>query len=55
MHGSLFGYLITHALTDRYNLMCSIVAHDKQQPDYENDENSTGDRLIPKDVTTEAL
>ena len=27
-HGSLFGYFITHARTDRYNLMYSLVAHD---------------------------
>ena len=28
-HGSLFEYFITHARTDRYNPMCSLVAHDK--------------------------
>ena len=27
-HGILFEYFITHARTDRYNLICSIVAHD---------------------------
>ena len=27
-HGSLFVYFITHARTDRYNLMCYLVAHD---------------------------
>ena len=26
---SLFGDFITQARTDRYNLMCSLVAHDK--------------------------
>ena len=35
-HGSMFEYFITHARTDRYNLMCSLVAHDKMQP---NDED----------------
>ena len=33
-YGSLFEYFITHARTDRYNLMCYLVAHDKIQPDY---------------------
>ena len=35
--------------------MCSLVAHGKIQPDYEDDEISIGDRLIPKNATTEAL
>ena len=35
--------------------MCSLVAHDKKLPDYEDDEISIGDRLIPKHVTTEEL
>ena len=30
LHGSLFDDFITHAITDRYNLLCSIVAHDKK-------------------------
>ena len=29
LHGSLFGYFITHARTDRYNIICYLVAHDK--------------------------
>ena len=29
-HGSMFEYFITHARTNRYNLMCSLVAHDKK-------------------------
>ena len=37
LHGSLFEYLITHARTDRYNLMCSLVTHDKIQPDYKDE------------------
>ena len=28
LHGSLFEYFITHARTDRYNIMCPLVAHD---------------------------
>ena len=52
LHGSLFEDFITHARTDRYNLMCYLVAHDKKLLDYEEDEISIGDRLIPKHVTT---
>ena len=33
-HVSFFEYFITHARTDRYNLLCSIFAHDKIQPSY---------------------
>ena len=36
LHGSLFDDFITHARTDRYNLMCSLFAHDKKQPDRED-------------------
>ena len=35
--------------------MCSLVAHDKIQPAYEDDESSIGDRSIPKNETTKAL
>ena len=55
LHGSLFKDFITHARSDRYNLLCSLVAHDKKQPAHEDEEISIGDRLIPKHVTTEAL
>ena len=54
LHGSMFGDFITHTRTDRYNLLCSLVSHDKKKPAYENDEISIGYRLIPKHVTTEA-
>ena len=53
--GILFEDFITHARTDRGNIMCSIVEHDKKQPAYEDDEISIGDRLISKHVTIEAL
>ena len=29
LHGSIFEYFITHARTDIYNIMCYLVAHDK--------------------------
>ena len=51
----MFEDFITHAITDRYNLMCSLVAHDKIRPDYEDDKISIGDRLIPKNSTKESL
>ena len=36
LRGSTFVYFITQARTDRYNIMCSLVAHDKMQPYYED-------------------
>ena len=35
--------------------MCYLSAHDRKQPDYEDEEISIEDGLIPKHVTTEAL
>ena len=46
---------IKHARTDRYNLMCSIVSHDRKIPSYEDDEKNIGYKLITKHVTTEAI
>ena len=28
-HGEMFEYFITHERTDRYHIMCYLVAHDK--------------------------
>ena len=55
LYGSMFEYSITNARTGRYNLICSLVAHNKIQPAYEDDEISIGDRPIPKNTTTKAL
>ena len=55
LHGSMFEDFITHARTDRYNLMCYFVAHDKIKPNYEDDESSIGNRSIAKDAKTKAL
>ena len=55
LRGSRFEYFITQAITDKYNLMCSLVAHDKMQPDYEDYESSIGDSLITNDATPKAL
>ena len=35
--------------------MCSIIAHDKQQPTYVDDSISDGGRSISKNATTSAL
>ena len=37
LHGSMFEDFITHSRTDRYNLMCSLVSHDKIQQNDEDD------------------
>ena len=51
----MFKDFIRHARTDRYHLICSIISHAKEQPFYEDEERSIGDRPIPKNETTEAL
>ena len=55
LHGSRFEDFITQARTDQYNLMCSLVAHDRLQPDYEDDESSIGDKAILNDATIKTL
>ena len=55
LHGGTFEDFITQAGTDRYNLICSLVAHDKMQPDHEYDERKLGDRSMPKYATLKAL
>ena len=51
----MFEDLITHVRTDRYNLMCSLVEHDKIKPAYEDNEISIGNRSIPKNATIKDL
>ena len=55
LYVKLFEDFIINAGTDRYNLMCSIIAHDKQQPSYEEEESSILYRPIPKNSTVEEL
>ena len=55
LHGSKFEDFITQAGTDRYNIMCSLVAHDKLKLYYKDDESSIGDRSIPDNAITKAL
>ena len=51
----IFEDFITHARTNRCNIMCSLVAHDQKLPSSEFEESSIGDMLIPKHVIIEAL
>ena len=37
LHGKLFEDFITYSRIYIYNLLCSIVAHDKKQPSYEDE------------------
>ena len=55
LHGSMFEDFITHARTDRYNIIFYLVARDKIQPAYEYDESIIGDRSIHKNSTTKSL
>ena len=55
LHGIKLEDFITQARTDRYNIMCSLVAHDRLQSDYKDDESSIGNRAIPNDSTVKAL
>ena len=55
LHGIKFGGFITQALIDRYDIMCSLVARDRLEPDYKYDESSIGDRVIPNNATVKAL
>ena len=55
LHGINFEAFITQARTDRYNIMCSLVAHDRLQENKTDDEISIGDRVIPNYATVKAL
>ena len=55
LHGIKFEDFITQARTDQYNIMCSLVAHDRLQNDYKDDESSIRDRAITNDATVEEL
>ena len=55
LYGSRFEDFITQAITDRYNLIHYLVAHDKLQLYYKDDESSIADRAIPDNATTKTL
>ena len=54
-YGTIFEDFITQARKDQYDIMCSLVAHDRLQENKPDDESSIGDRLIPNDATAKAL
>ena len=55
LHGIKFEDFITQARTDRYNIMCSLVARDRFQKDYKDDESSISDIAIQNDATVKEL
>ena len=55
LYGTNFEDFITQARKYRYNIMCSLVAHDRLQENKPDDESSTGNRVIPNDATVKAL
>ena len=55
LHGTVFEEFIRNARNDRYNLMCSIDAHEKQQPSSFDDGNGSGGNTLPSSSRTEAL
>ena len=55
LYGTTFEGFIKKDRTDRYNIMCSLVDHNRIQDDKQDDESSIGNREIPKDATVKAL
>ena len=55
LYGTTFEGFIKQDRTDRYNIMCSLVAHDRMQDNKQDDESSIGDREILKYATVKAL
>ena len=51
----MFESYIENARTDRYNIMCSIYAHEKQHPSSDDDGSSGFVNLLPSNSTTESL
>ena len=54
-NGTVFEEFIRNARTDRYNLICSIDSHQKQQPSYIDDVSNGGGNVSPSNSITEAL
>ena len=55
LHENRFNNFNTHARAYKYNLMFSLVPHNKLQPDHKYDEIIIGDTSIPDDTTPKAL
>ena len=53
LHGKVFDGFSKNARTDRYNIMCSIDAHEKEHPSSCNDGSSGGVFPLPSNSTTE--
>ena len=53
IHGTVFEELFKNARTDRYNLMCSIDAHEKQHLSYIDGGNIGGGNALPSNSSTE--
>ena len=55
LYGTTFEGFIKQARTYRYNIMCSLVAHDRLQDNEQDDESILGDRVIQKYAAVKAL
>ena len=55
LYGTTFEGFIVQARIDRYNIMCSLVDHDRIQENKQDYESSLGDKEIPKDATIKVL
>ena len=55
LHGNLFKGFIINARTDRYNIVCSIGAHEKEHQSSCGDVRSGGGCTLPSNSTTEVL
>ena len=55
LYGTTFEGFITQARTYRYNIMCSLFAHDRMKDNKQYYESSIGNRVIPNDATLKAL
>ena len=52
LHGNVLEVFIRNARTDRYNIMCSIDAHEKEHQKYCDDGRSVGVFPLPSNSTT---
>ena len=55
VHGKVFEGFIRNAITDRYNIMCSIDAHEKYHKSSCDNGSSGGGFPLPSNSTTEEL
>ena len=52
LHVNVFDGFIRNARTDRYNIMCYVYAHEKNNPSEHDDGNSCGGYPLPSNSTT---